>query len=77
MRKIFQLVQFPTPWAHSIPDTLEAAGDIISSRFVAPFVLNKHVQFHDPSLNRSREIRPEAVGGGIFDCVFPITSDRM
>ena len=29
---------------------------------------NKHVTFRDPRLNRSREIRPEAVRDGIFDC---------
>ena len=29
-----------------------------------------HVKFHDLRLNRSREILPEAVGGGIFDGFF-------
>ena len=28
------------------------------------------VKFRDPYLNRSREIPPEAVGGGIFDSCF-------
>ena len=32
--------------------------------------LNKRLKFNDPSLNRFREIPPESVGGGIFDC-FP------
>ena len=32
-----------------------------------PAVLDKRVKFHDLSLNRSREIPPEAVRGGIFD----------
>ena len=37
-------------------------------RFVGPLVLDKRVRFHDPGLNRSREIPPKAVRGGIFDC---------
>ena len=48
----------------------EAAGDVISTTFVGPVVLDKGLKFHDPNLNLSREIPPEAVGGGIFDC-FP------
>ena len=48
----------------------EAAGDAISGRFVWPVVLDKHLKLHDPSLNNSHEILPEAVGGGISDC-FP------
>ena len=35
-----------------------------------PLVFDKQVKFHDPSLNRSREIPPEADRGCIFDC-FP------
>ena len=31
---------------------------------------------YDPSFNRSREIPPEAVGGGIFDSFSPLTFDR-
>ena len=31
-----------------------------------PIVADKCVKFRDPYLNRSREIPPEAVGGGIF-----------
>ena len=44
--------------------------DAISGRFVWPLVLDTPVKFHDPSLNCSRNIPPEAVGSGIFDC-FP------
>ena len=36
-------------------------------RFVTLAVPDKGVQFRDHRLNRSPEIRPEAVGGGIFD----------
>ena len=54
----------------------EAASDISSGTFVGTVVPDKRVKFHDPSLNRSREIPPEAVGGRIFDCCSPITSDR-
>ena len=50
---------------------LEAVSYIISGIFVVPVVLDKHLKFHDPSLNRSREIPPVAVGGSIFDC-FPL-----
>ena len=45
----------------------EAASDVVSGRFVGPTVVDKRVKFHDASLNRSREIPPEAVRGGIFD----------
>ena len=38
--------------------------------FAGPVVLNKFVQFHDSSLNHSRGIPPESVGGGIFDSFF-------
>ena len=34
---------------------------------MGPLVPNKRVKFHVPSLNRSREIPPKAVGNGIFD----------
>ena len=44
--------------------------------FMGPGVLDKRVKFHDPSLNLSREIPPETVEGGIFDCFPTITSDR-
>ena len=39
-------------------------------------ILEKCVKFRYPSSNRSREIPPEAVGGGRFDSFFAITSDR-
>ena len=55
----------------------EAASDVISGMFVGPVVRDKSVKSHDPSLNRSREIPPEAVGGGIFNCFAPITPDRQ
>ena len=42
----------------------------MSSKFVRLAVLNKHVKFSDPRLNRYPEIRPEAVGGDIFDRFF-------
>ena len=45
----------------------KAASDVISGRFVRPVVLDKCVKFLDPSLNRSQEISPAAVRGGIFD----------
>ena len=32
-----------------------------------PLVRDKPVKCHDPSLNRFREIPPEAIRGGIFD----------
>ena len=35
-----------------------------------PFVLDKCVKFCGPSLNCSREIPPEAIGGGIYDSFF-------
>ena len=53
----------------------EAAGDVISGVFMGPVVLNKCVKFNEPSFNRSRKIPPEAVGGGIFDCLSSTTSD--
>ena len=48
----------------------EAASDIISGRFARPIVLDKCVNFRDPSLNRSREIPALAVGSGILDSFF-------
>ena len=51
----------------------EAAGDVI---FRHPCEADKPVKFHDPGLNRSREIRPEAVEGCIFDIVFATTTYR-
>ena len=50
---------------------LGADGDVILCTFWGMVVLDKCVKFHDPSLNCSREISPEAVGDGIFDCFAP------
>ena len=44
----------------------ETVSDLISSRFVRPIVRDKPVKLCDPGLNRSREIKPEAVCGGIL-----------
>ena len=55
---------------------LEEAGDVVSSTFVGPIVLDKYVKFHDLSLNRSRDIRHDAAGCDIFDSFLAITSDR-
>ena len=46
---------------------LEADGDVIYESFVRLTVPDQYVKFRDPRLNRSLEIRPETVGGGIFD----------
>ena len=46
---------------------LETVSDIIFGRFVRPAIPDMSVKFRDPRLNRSPEIRPEAIGGGIFD----------
>ena len=48
----------------------------ISGKFVGPIVLDKCVKFHDPSLNPSPKIQLEAVGDGIFDSFFAVTSDQ-
>ena len=48
-----------------------ATSNVISGKFVGPAVPDKHVKFGD-----SREIPPEAVGGGIVDGFFAVTSDR-
>ena len=41
-----------------------------------PIIPDKFAKFHDPWLNRSREIPPDTVGGGIFNNCFAITSDE-
>ena len=51
------------------------ASDVISSMAVRPIVLDKCVKFRDPSLNRSREIPPEAAGGSNSTVFFAVTSD--
>ena len=48
----------------------ETASDILSVTFVGPIVGDKFSKFRDPRLNRSREILPEAVRGGIFNGFF-------
>ena len=45
----------------------EAASGIMFGNFVEPVVSDKRVKCRDPSLNHSPEIRPQAVGCGIFD----------
>ena len=42
---------------------------------MGPLVPDKCVKVDNPSLDRSREIPPEVVGGSIFDCFPSITSD--
>ena len=42
---------------------LEAASDVVSSRFLWSIVPDKCVKFCDPCLNRSREMPPDAVEG--------------
>ena len=46
---------------------METASDVIFGRFLGPIICDKRVKLSDPRLNRSREISPETVGGGIFD----------
>ena len=50
----------------------EAASDVNSPKFVGPIGLDKCVVLY--SFNRSREMPPKAVLGGIFDSFFAITS---
>ena len=45
----------------------EKASDVECGSFVGPIVRDKLVKFRDLCLNRSLEIPPEAVGGGIFE----------
>ena len=55
---------------------LETASDVISGRFVGPIARHMLVTFSDPRLYHSREIPPEAVGGGSFGLFrTSITSD--
>ena len=49
--------------------SLQPTGSSYSChRFMRLAVADKWVQFRDPRFNRSGEIRPKAVGGGIFVC---------
>ena len=45
----------------------KADSDIVLGNFVRMLVRDKTVKFRDHRLNRPPEIRPVAVGGGIFD----------
>ena len=47
-----------------------AASDVMSGRFVGPFIPNTHLKFDDHRRNGSWEIPPEVVGGGILDGFF-------
>ena len=47
-----------------------AASGVIYGRFVRKLVPDKYVKFRNLRFNRSREIPPEAIGGGIFDSFF-------
>ena len=45
----------------------QPADDTISRQFVRLAIADQRVYFHVIRLNRSPEIRPEGVGGGIVD----------
>ena len=45
---------------------LIAGSDVISGMFVGPTIPDKRVDFTDPSLNPSAEVRLKAAGCGIF-----------
>ena len=64
MAELFDIL---VPYLITFCSRPEDVGDVISGMFVGPVVLHKCVKFHDPNLNGSQEIPPEAVGGGIFD----------
>ena len=49
-------------------DRPEIASGVISGSFVRSIVREKRLKFRARSLNLSREIPPDAPGGGIFDC---------
>ena len=48
----------------------EADSGVISGRFVRLIVPDKCLKYCNPYLNLSGEIRPEAIGGDIFDRLF-------
>ena len=50
----------------------ETASCDRSDRFMRLIVPDKTFQFRDTCLNRYGEIRPKAIGGGIFDILFAI-----
>ena len=45
----------------------EVKSDVVSGKFVETVVAANRGKFGDPRLNRSREIPPDSVCGGIFD----------
>ena len=57
----------------------EVASRVVSGRYMWLSISGTCVQFCDPSFNRSEEIRPKAVGGGIFGrfILISIHVDRM
>ena len=77
MVELFDSLSGRTRFAHfcavfySQPD---ADSYVMSGTFVRPIVLGKIVQLRVASLNRFREIPPEATEGGIFDTFVTITS---
>ena len=48
----------------------ETDSDVLAGKFLVSIVPDKLVEFRDPRLNRSREIKPNAAGGDIFDGLF-------
>ena len=56
-----RLMQFYAVFNYILQPT-EAANDAISDRFVTLNVPDRSVKFRAPSLNRSRVIRPKAIG---------------
>ena len=44
----------------------EAASDVIADVIVELIFADKFLKFRDPRLNLSEEIRPKAIGCGIF-----------
>ena len=58
---------------------LQPTGSIYWRHFrnvCGPIMLDKYIKFRDPCSNHSREIPPDAVGGGISTVFFAITSNR-
>ena len=77
--KLFDFLSGWTRFAHTCAvfnNILQPNGSSLCGKFVGPIVLDKYVKLRGPCLNRSREIQPEAVGGGIVSTGFAMTSDR-
>ena len=53
----------------------EGGSDVVSGRYIRLIAIERFVKFGDPYLNRYGEIPPEAVGSGIFDSYFAVTSE--